>query len=321
VSGAAALLMADFPGDSLAQTEQRLETYAQNGVISDAKAGSPNKFLHVPDYTPGGTLPPPTTTPPPPPITGDSQCSFEPSSTPYCGVWENAGGDAFDWTRASGGTPSFGTGPDQASDGSHYVFIETSSPRTQGDDAILQTRSSVQLGSSASLAFDYHMKGQDIATLKVLVDADVVFVKTGEQGTGWKKAQVSLGSYAGRSATLKFVGERGSSWQGDIAIDNVDLKTGGGGGPTNPPTTTMAPTTMPPPTNPPTTTMAPPPTTVPPATTMPPPTTMAPPPTTVPPATTMPPPTTMAPPGGSLEKKIADLQKKVDEILRIVRQL
>jgi hypothetical protein len=186
------------------------------------------------------------------------------------------------------------------------VFIETSNPRAQGDDAILQTRSSVQLGSSASLAFDYHMKGQNIATLKVLVDADVVFQKTGAQGSGWKKAQVSLGNYAGTSATLKFVGERGSSWMGDIAIDNVELKTGGGGGgPTNPPPTTMAPT-MPP------TTMAP---------TMPP-TTMAPtmPPTTMaPPVTTMPPSTTAAP--SSLEQKINDVLIKADAMLKLLNDL
>jgi hypothetical protein len=133
------------------------------------------------------------------------------------------------------------------------------------------------------------MKGPEIGTLRVLVDADVVFQKTGEQGSGWTKAQVSLGNYAGKSATLKFVGVRGSSWGGDIAIDNVDLQTGGVGGmPTNPPPTTMAP---------------------------PPPTTMAPPPTTVPP------PVTTASPSPTLEKQIADLAKKLDEILQIVRQL
>jgi len=154
------------------------------------------------------------------------------------------------------------------------------------------------------------MKGQNIATLKVLVDADVVFQKTGEQGSGWTKAQVSLGNYAGKSATLKFVGVRGSSWMGDIAIDNVELKTGGGGGggPTNPPPTTMAPT-MPP------TTMAP---TMPPTTMAPtmPPTTMAP---TMPPTTMAPPVTTMPP--SSLEQKINDVLIKADAILKLLNDL
>merc|ERR1740121_2611690 len=96
----------------------------------------------------------------------------------------------------------------------------------QGDKAILQTKDAIQLGSSASLTFDYHMKGSSIGTLKVFADADVVFDKTGQQGNGWSTASTPLGKYAGRSVTLKFVASRGSSWSGDIAIDNVYLNTG-----------------------------------------------------------------------------------------------
>jgi len=266
---------------------------------------------------PGPTSPPTTTTTTTgKPSTGGSQCSFESQQVPFCGMWENAGGDKFDWTRKSGKTPSFGTGPDQASDGQHYLFIETSGPRKKNDNAILQSKSPLQLGISPSLSFDYHMVGNSIGTLKVLVGADTVFEKTGQQQKQWHSATIPLNTYAGQAVTVKFVGLRGNSWQGDIAIDNVDLQAGNSGGSTNPPTTppptttTEAPTTMPPttvaptvvPTNPPTT-MAP--------------TTMTPEPEPEP---------TTAPPGGgggggSLEKRVDDLLKKADSILKLLTDL
>ena len=38
-----------------------------------------------------------------------------------------------------GSTPSADTGPSKASDGSSYVYVETSSPRVPGDKATLKT--------------------------------------------------------------------------------------------------------------------------------------------------------------------------------------
>merc|ERR1719436_527779 len=206
-----------------------------NQVVNNCKgnfqkdAGAPS----TPTSPPGGWPTPKPTSPPTtgPPMTGGSKCSFEGSDW-GCGVWENTkNGDQFDWSKKSGRTPSSNTGPDKASDGNQYLFIETSHPRRSGDKAILQTKSAIKLETSAALKFDYHMKGRDIDTLKVFVGGDVVFEKKGQQGNNWKTETVSLNSYAGKSATLKFVASRGSSWAGDIAIDNVILNSGGGGGP------------------------------------------------------------------------------------------
>ena len=44
--------------------------------------------------------------------------------------------DNFDWTRNTGPTPTGGTGPDQAAQGQWYIYIETSSPQSQGDAAV-----------------------------------------------------------------------------------------------------------------------------------------------------------------------------------------
>jgi len=243
----------------------------------------------------------PTTVPP----GGTLACGFESASKPYCGTWEDKTGDKFDWTRKSGSTPSYGTGPSSAEEGSQYLFIETSSPRQRGDKAELGTNKAIPLKAGAFLAFDYHMYGSSMGSLKVFADSDEVFSKSGNQGNTWVAANIPLDTYAGQSVTITFVGTRGSSWQGDAAIDDIVLFPGSGGA--SPTTTTMAPTTMPP------TTVAP---TVAPTS---PPTTMAP--TTMTPEPEPEPEPTTAPPGGgggSLEKRVDDLLKKIDSLLKLL---
>jgi hypothetical protein len=268
-----------------------------------------------------------TTPPPPPPpmacTPGTCDCGFE-SSSGGCKKWKNVGGDDFDWTRKSGGTPSSSTGPSRAKGGAWYMYIETSSPRANGDKAILRS-DPVIMGSSGELEFYYNMHGGQIGSLEVQV------IKAGATHSAWKKvgkmpnnawhhAKVSLGSHAG-NIEVQFVGVRGSSWQGDIAIDDVVLKSSTTGAPpatpaptTVAPTTGAPPSTAAPPTAPPTTAA---PTTGAPATTAAP-TTVAPPATSAPPATGAPP-TTGAPP--SLDKKLDDMLKKVDEMIKLLNSL
>jgi len=255
----------------------------------------------APQPTPVPTAPPPTTTTIPPPP-GTFACSFESGSKPYCGLWEDAKGDKFDWSRKSGKTPSSNTGPDKASDGSNYLFIEASSPRQTNDNAILKTNQALQIGSAAFLRFDYHMKGNAIDTLKVSVSeggtSDVVFEKKKAQGSNWNSANIDLAKYTGKSVTFAIEANRGSSWSGDIAIDNVNLFAGtpGGGGP--PAATTGAP--------PATTQWTPPPST----------TGWSPSPT---PSTTQSPPP--PPANGDLAKKIAQLEGTMDQILKLLKSL
>ena len=72
------------------------------------------------------------TTPPPP--TG---CSGGVTSYPYnqsfessVGDWSQEAADDLDWTVNSGGTPSSGTGPGGAADGSTYIYVEASGSGT-----------------------------------------------------------------------------------------------------------------------------------------------------------------------------------------------
>ena len=147
------------------------------------------------------------------------------------GAWTNAGGDVFDWTRGSGGTPSIGTGPsgDHTTGSGWYMYIETSSPRVAGDTAILEIPC-FDLGgvSGADLSFWYHMNGSSIGTLNVDVSTDCldwtnVWTLSGSQGDVWTQATVVLTPFVGTTIKVRFVGIRGSSWAGDIAIDDVSL--------------------------------------------------------------------------------------------------
>ena len=58
------------------------------------------------------------------------------------------------WSRKSGSTPSGpGTGPSSATDGSYYVYVETSSPSSSGDDAELMCKYDFSGRANASISF------------------------------------------------------------------------------------------------------------------------------------------------------------------------
>ncbi|MCH2024009.1 MAG: hypothetical protein MK207_16160, partial [Saprospiraceae bacterium] len=155
--------------------------------------------------------------------------NFDGASLPNC--WSQETADIFDWTLDAGGTPSVNTGPsDDMSGGGNYMYIETSSPRVNGDDAVLYL-SDVDISSLSSpeLRFYSHMYGTNIATLNVEISTDggstytSIFTKSGNQGNLWNEEIVDLSSFSG-IVKFKITGIRGSSWAGDIAIDNFEVR-------------------------------------------------------------------------------------------------
>ncbi|KAJ7394105.1 Serine protease 56 [Desmophyllum pertusum] len=191
------------------------------------------------------TTPPiPPTPPTPPPATAtaapaiDVACDFEKD---LCN-WSQAKNDKFDWTRRSGRTPSSSTGPSSGNKGSRfYIYIETSSPRRNGDNAILTFKG--PNSKPVCVSFYYHMYGASIGKLRVYNNGKVLKSMAGNQGNSWKKVDMTIsGDY-----DLKIEGVRGSSYTGDIAIDDLSVADGPCGG--VPPTT--LPPTAPPPTVPP----------------------------------------------------------------------
>ncbi|WP_108805648.1 T9SS type A sorting domain-containing protein [Aquimarina sp. Aq107] len=179
-------------------------------------------------------------TPPPPP---SDECSGDVSSFPYnesfegsIGAWSQSSSDDINWTVNSGGTPSNGTGPSGAVDGSSYIYVEASGNGTgyPNKQAILNAPCLNFNGvSSPTLSFQYHMTGNAVGTLNIEARTNnsgnwsSVFTRSGDQGADWNTASVDLSAYAGNSSVqLRLNVVTGTSWQGDITIDDLSITNG-----------------------------------------------------------------------------------------------
>lgn len=132
-------------------------------------------------------------------------------------------------------TSSTGTGPEEdhtIGTGGTFVYLECTGG-SQGDNDTLY--SAPVFVDSAYNAFEfefwYHMHGQSMGDLKVFVSSmgilTPVVTISGEQQPAqtdaWLSFDTLLAGYAGQSIQLLFVGERGSNYYSDMAIDDVKL--------------------------------------------------------------------------------------------------
>ncbi|VDI19595.1 Hypothetical predicted protein [Mytilus galloprovincialis] len=154
-------------------------------------------------------------------------CDFETENN--C-VFENVDDDDFQWTYRSGPTPSSGTGPSSAYEGTKYVYTEVSSPRGQGDTAVLSTVNTLLAGTSSyCLQFYLHMYGNP-GTMEVKFgnrdsSSSSVWSESNDQGNQWVFHQVELPP-SFTDPVIFFEAIRGSSYRGDIALDSLKLSLG-----------------------------------------------------------------------------------------------
>ncbi|WP_273444444.1 endonuclease [Neolewinella agarilytica] len=157
------------------------------------------------------------------------------------GNWVQASaGDDFNWVRRSGSTPSSGTGPSSASAGSSYAYMESSTPNYSTKRAIMYGPCFDLSGkNTADFSFKYHMYGaSNMGSLALEASTDgsswtSVWSRSGNQGNSWQSASVDLDTYLGGTVQLRFNGVTGTTWKGDMAIDELGFSTsasGGGGG-------------------------------------------------------------------------------------------
>ena len=83
------------------------------------------------------------------------------------------------------------------------MYIETSSPRQQGDNAKLNSPK-LQFSGSMCLKFYYHMYGADIATLNVIIKGNNVFTASGNKGNEWLRAAIDV-SLSGKHAVRDII--------------------------------------------------------------------------------------------------------------------
>ena len=175
--------------------------------------------------------------------TGGNGCSGGITAYPYSegfentlGAWTQSSADDLNWTVDANGTPSNGTGPSSAIQGTYYVYVEASGNNTgyPTKQAILNSPCFDLSGqSSATFTFNYHQFGSsNMGTIDLEASDDngaswtSVWNSSGNLGDSWQSASVNLSAYTGGSVQLRFNRITGSTWQADIAIDNVNMSTG-----------------------------------------------------------------------------------------------
>ncbi|KAJ8320804.1 hypothetical protein KUTeg_002391 [Tegillarca granosa] len=127
--------------------------------------------------------------------------------------------------RVKGRTPSSSTGPSQAFEGSRYSYIETSSPRRNGDMAIMESTYPFPVGDYC-MEFAYHMYGNGIGELWIneTRELGMMWHLSGNQGNKWHKTAVEFNSLV--PIQVQIVATRGSDYRGDIAVDKITIESG-----------------------------------------------------------------------------------------------
>ncbi len=161
------------------------------------------------------------------------------SSFPYTnsfnnttGDWTQDSDDDFNWTFEVDGTISSNTGPSLPTDGSHYMFTESSSPNYPTKVArVTSPCFDLSNAGGAILEFDYHMYGSSMGTLDLQISTDnratwsSLWSLSGDQGNQWSTQQVDLSNYIGGNISLRFEGTTSNSYRSDMAIDRLSLTT------------------------------------------------------------------------------------------------
>jgi len=150
---------------------------------------------------------------------------------PACWSGIKTSTSGFGWTIDQGGTTSSGTGPSSGNMGDWYLYLETSGGSLGSQSFAELPPLDLSSVSSPILRFYYHMFGASMGTLSVEVSTNaglnwsVVDTIIGQQNSSnsdsYSLKDVSLANYISPSTLIRFVGERGSSYTGDMAIDDI----------------------------------------------------------------------------------------------------
>lgn len=164
----------------------------------------------------------------------DTGCNGNINNFPYSngfenglGGWTQDNGDSLDWTRQSGRTPSGSTGPTRADQGSFYVYVEAFNPNFNKTAILNSPCLDFANGTTPTATFRYQMTGNAVGTLRLQASTGgaytTIFTQSGDQGAAWRTANVDLSAYSGNDLQLRLVVNTSTSWQGDIAIDDLKI--------------------------------------------------------------------------------------------------
>ncbi|XP_069134587.1 MAM domain-containing glycosylphosphatidylinositol anchor protein 1-like [Argopecten irradians] len=140
--------------------------------------------------------------------------------------------DDFDWKLPQSGiTYTTNTGPSSAMEGDSYAYIEATF--TNNCDVAVLSSDSLTLDDPFCLTFAYHMYGNNMGKLKLLIRDEtgldvITWSKTGNKGDEWHNLKIEIPPSVPSSLKRKiiFQGVRGDGHRSDVAIDNIILTPG-----------------------------------------------------------------------------------------------
>ena len=141
--------------------------------------------------------------------------------------------DDLNWLKRSSSTPTNGTGPAGAAQGSHFRYLEASgngSPFKVG--TLLSKRYfNITRLTDPELYFQYHMEGNEADVLFVQTSIDGgftwrenIWTTNGNQGSNWQDAIIDLSNHQVPNLLIRIVGRTGAGELSDIAIDDLQIR-------------------------------------------------------------------------------------------------
>ncbi len=150
----------------------------------------------------------------------------------FVNCWTATPATGYSWdVDDNGSTGSADTGPDGAFSGDKYYFTEASSGSEGAEAELISPEVDLDGTLVPILQFRYHMYGSEMGTLHVDVFDSVwhddEFMLVGEQQTtgsqSWIQTSVDLSAYSG-VVRVRFRGERGTGFHGDISLDDIHIR-------------------------------------------------------------------------------------------------
>jgi hypothetical protein len=144
--------------------------------------------------------------------------------------WESE--DATGGNENSTGTGPFYDNTNFGSAGGTYMYLETSSGAAGGKGLLSSPTIDFASLTAPQLDFYYHMYGATMGVLRIYAEdatgtLTILDSIVGQQQTAgsdaWIKKSIDLSSLAGTSYSFVFEGERGTSFTGDISIDDFSV--------------------------------------------------------------------------------------------------
>jgi len=123
------------------------------------------------------------------------------------------------WNIRKNTTPSSGTGPSAAQDGSYFIYAEMSS----GADAYTYKLRTSYFSKLTTLSFYFNMQGNNIGTFKFRVyrngSWETQYTSNTSTGSSWNNVSLDLTNMNVEKIEFEYSGATG--YQSDFCIDNV----------------------------------------------------------------------------------------------------